>query len=211
MSIKKPSLANVLFSQTQQRVLGLLYGQPDRDFYTNEIIRLSESGTGAIQRELSKLTATGFISVSEQGNQKRYQANREMPFFSELRSIILKTFGLADIIKKELIPISKGISIAFIYGSVAKQEDSAKSDIDLILITDTLSYSDFFKKSSKLEHQLNRKINPTFYTNDEWVKKQNGGNHFVLRITKQPKIFLIGTQDELKAIGKPCENRPIKK
>src|SRR5580698_8448852 len=123
MSIKKIGLSNVLFSKTQQHVLALLFGQPDSDFYTNEIIRLTQSGTGAVQRELAKLSNAGLIIIKPFGNQKRYQANRDSPLFAELRSIILKTFGLADILKEALKSQLKNIDFAFVYGSIAKQED----------------------------------------------------------------------------------------
>src|SRR3990167_8959929 len=105
MPQKKITLSDALFSKVRQRVLGLLYSQPDLDFHTNEIIRLTHSGTGAVLRELESLTTAGLVIVKQVGNQKRYQANRNTPFFAELRSIILKTFGLADVLRKTLKPI----------------------------------------------------------------------------------------------------------
>jgi predicted nucleotidyltransferase len=204
------NISNVLFSKTQRQVLGLLYGQPERDFYTNEIIRFCDTGTGAVQRELLKLSSAGIITVTQMGNQKRYQANTTIPVFSELRGIILKTFGLADVLKAMLNPVHSKIDVAFIYGSIAKQQDTATSDIDIMLITNVLTYTDFFKLSAKTEIKLNRKINPTFHTRQEWTKKVNEENHFVSQVLKQPKIFLIGTLDELKAIGKSGEDRQHK-
>lgn len=198
MSMNTPSLTNVLFSKIQQQLLGLLYGQPDRDFYTNEIIRFCNVGTGAVQRELARLTGAGLILVKQVGNQKRYQANTAMPFFSELRSIVIKTFGLANTLKAALEPLSNQIDVAFIYGSIAKQEDTASSDIDVMVITNDLSYSDFFKLISPAENKLHRKINPTIYSNNEWSRKVEEENHFVIQIISQPKIFLIGTEDDLK-------------
>lgn len=191
------NISDALFSKAQQRVLGLLYGQPDTDFYTNEIIRLSDSGTGAVQRELEKLTAAGIITVKKVGNQKRYQANSNSPFFAELRGIILKTFGLADVLQEALKPIMKKIHIAFIYGSIAKQEDTATSDIDLMLIGNNITYADIFGLLEKAESQLGRKINPTFYSQLDWVKKIKKDNNFVSTIIRNPKIFLKGTEDEL--------------
>ena len=201
MSMIKVSLSNVLFSKAQQHVLGLLYGQPDIDFYTNEIIRLTKIGTGAVQRELAKLTAAGLITVRQLGNQKRYQANRLTPFFAELRGIVLKTFGMADVIRAALSPLAGKIDFAFIYGSIAKQEDTANSDIDLMIISDNLTYADFFKLVEKTESQLGRKINPTFYSSSEWTRKNKQTNNFVVQILKQPKIFLIGTQDGFIELG----------
>lgn len=198
MSICKISLQNVLFSKTQQRVLAILFGQPDRHFYTNELIRLSHSGTGAIQRELEKLSAVHLITVKELGNQKHYQANQSHPIFKELRSIVLKTFGLSEVVKEALSSFKSQIFYAFIYGSIAKQGDKAESDIDLMVISDNLTYADLFPLLENAEAQLGRKINPTCYSPSEWTRKRKQSNNFVLRVLEQPKIFLIGTEDGLK-------------
>jgi predicted nucleotidyltransferase len=198
---KKITISDALFSKVRQRVLGLLYGQPDSDFHTNEIIRLTDSGTGAVQRELESLTGAGLVIVKQVGNQKRYQANRDTPFFAELRSLVIKTFGLADVLRETLKPIAKQIHIAFIYGSIAKQEDTAKSDIDLMIIGENLTYADMFQLLEKAETQLGRKINPTFYSPSEWLRKNKDGNDFIKKILKHPQIFLIGTEDELVKLG----------
>lgn len=196
MSTKKFGIANALFSAVQQRVLGLIYGHPDSVFYTNEIIRLTHSGTGAVQRELKKLTDSELVIVTQMGNQKYYQANPNTPFFKELRALILKTFGMADILKNALNLLDNKILLAFIYGSIAKQEDTAKSDIDLMIIGDDLSYGDIFQLLAKPEEQLGRKINPTFYSTSDWKLKSNTKNNFINQIKNQPKIFLIGSEEE---------------
>lgn len=200
MGIKNYNLTEVLFNKAQQQVLGLLYSNPDRDFYTTEIIRLSKTGSGAIQRELIKLTSAGLITMHQIGNQKHYQANRDTPLFSELRSIVLKTFGLADVIRNTLKSVKEQISFAFIYGSIAKQEDTAKSDIDLMIISDNLTYAELFKLLEKAEIQLGRSINPTFYSPSEWINKTKKENNFVNQLQKQPKIFLIGNENDFNAI-----------
>ena len=208
---KKLTLSNVLFSKVRQRVLGLLYCQPDLDFHTNEIIRLTNSGTGAVQRELDSLTTVGLVIVKQVGNQKRYQANRNTPLFVELRSIVLKTFGLADVLREALKPIADKIQSAFIYGSIAKQEDTAMSDIDLMIIGDNLTYADIFQLLEKAETQLNRKVNPTFYSPSEWIRKKEEGNNFIVKVRTQLKIFLIGTEDELIQLGQSSKKQSIKK
>lgn len=197
MKAMKISLADALFPKVRQQVIGLLYGQPDRSFYTNEIIRLTESGTGAIQRELARLTVSGLLKVEVVGKQKHYQANPSSPLFKELRSIALKTFGLADVLLQALSPIAQEIELAFVYGSIAKHEDTSSSDIDLMLISDNLSYVDLFPLLELTQKQLGREINPTFHTPDEWARKLKSKNHFVMQVIKQPKIFLIGTEIEL--------------
>lgn len=200
MSMKKTTSINALFSKVQQRVLGILYTQPNLVFYTNEIIRLTHSGTGAVQRELEKLAAADLVVVSQVGNQKRYQANPDSPFFKELRSIVLKSFGMADILKTALEPLLDKIFIAFIYGSIAKQEDTAKSDIDLMVIGDKLNYGDIFQFLVEPEKQLGRKINPTFYSLSDWKSKSSQGNNFINKVKKQSKIFLIGSEEKLNEL-----------
>ena len=201
MRISTMSLSNIFFSKVRQSVLGLLYGQPDKSFHTNEIIRFTQSGTGAVQRELEKLANVGLITMQSIGNQKRYQANESSPLYSELRSIVLKTFGLHDILRQALNPITPQIYMAFIYGSIAKQEDTSTSDIDLMLICEDLTYADLFKLLEEVQVQLWRKINPTFYSPTEWSKKLKSHNNFLTQVIKQPKIFLIGTENELATFG----------
>ena len=196
-----PSLSNALFSKVRQCVLALLYGQPNRSFHTNEIIRLTHSGTGAVQRELEKLAAVGLITAQSIGNQKHYTANCASPLYTELRGIVLKTFGLADVLRQALEPIASQIYIAFIYGSIAKQEDKTTSDVDLMLVGDHLTYADIFKLLEEAQKKLGRPINPTFYSPMEWTRKYQANNHFLVQLVKQPKIFLIGSEDELTKLG----------
>jgi predicted nucleotidyltransferase len=144
------------------------------------------------------LAAAGLIIVKQVGNQKRYQANQTTAFFADLRNLILKTFGLADVLREALQPIVKKIDVAFIYGSIAKQEDTVNSDIDLMIIGNDLTYADMFQLLEKSEAQLVRKINPIFYTSTEWLRKIKENNNFVRNVVKQPKIFLVGTESELQ-------------
>lgn len=190
-----------LFSETQQILLALFYIHPEKSFYTNEIIRLTHKGTGATHRELVKLTDSGIIRVEILGNQKRYSANPDLPFYTELRGLIIKSFGLADVIRDSLDSFSTQIQFAFIYGSIAKNTDTVSSDIDLMVISDTLGYSDIFPEIEKAEKQLGRPINPTCYSIEEWLKKNKSNNNFVIQVKISPKIFLIGTEDELTKLG----------
>lgn len=198
MKSKKTHMAATLFPKVRQRILQLLFGKPNRLFYTNEIIRLSRSGTGAVQRELSKLSSMELIQSEIFGNQKRYQANQLSPLFVDLRNIVLKTFGLSSILKKALTPIAAEIQFAFIYGSIASNQDTAKSDIDLMIISNTLTYADIFALLEKPQAKLGRQIQPTFYSLSEWSKKHKSKNHFVLQVIQKLKIFLIGSEDEFK-------------
>jgi len=197
MKDKTVSLTDALFSKVQRCVLGLIFGNPDRSFYANELFRLAGSGTGAVVRELAKLADSGLVTVSKIGNQKHYQANRDAPIFEELRGIVLKTFGMADVLRQGLLPLSSQISVAFVYGSVAKGTDTAKSDIDVMVIGDDLAYPEVYSALMPVEVQLGRKINPSIYSNEDMQKKLKKGNAFLTRIMAQPKIFLIGSERDL--------------
>src|SRR5258708_14940480 len=134
MDMETISLSNALFSKVQQRVLAPLLGRPERSFYMSEIMRNVQSGTGAVERELSRLQRSGLVSVERIGNQKHYQANRHSPIFAELQSLVIKTVALTEPLRKSLEPCSDKIKAAFVYGSVAKGTDTARSEIDLMVI-----------------------------------------------------------------------------
>lgn len=191
------SISDVLFSGVQRRVLGLLFGQPERSFYANEIARIGMTGRGALQRELERMTSSGLITMTLIGRQKHYQANRKAPIFQELRGIVLKTFGLADVLRTALASSSDPVHAAFIYGSVAKGTDTAASDIDVMVIAKGLSYSHLFEVLAKAEEVLGRKVNPTLYAAEDFSKKLRSDNHFLTRIVQQPKIMLIGDDNDL--------------
>jgi predicted nucleotidyltransferase len=197
MNNQSISLSDALFSKVQGRVLGVLFGNPGRSFYANELFRLSGSGTGAGVRELSKLAASGLVTVTRIGNQKHYQANREAPIFEELRGIVLKTFGMADVLRQGLLPMADKISVAFIYGSVAKGSDTAKSDIDVMVMGDHIEYPDVYSALMPAEEQLGRKVSPSIYNKEDVARKLKEKNAFLSRIMKQPKIFLIGSERDL--------------
>ncbi len=195
------SLANALFPKVRQRVLAVLFGTPDRSFYANEVIALAQSGTGAVQRELLALSGSGLLLVSKQGNQKHYQANAKAPVFSELRGLVLKTMGLADVIRTALVPLAAQIDIAFIYGSVARQEDSAHSDVDVMIVSPKLGYGEVFGALEIAAVSLSRKVNPTLYTPADWAKRIEQDSAFISRVLQQPKIWLIGNEEDLHAPG----------
>jgi len=197
MGITSIGLADALFSKVQQRVLGLLFVNADRSFYTNEIVRFVDSGIGVVQRELEKLAQSGLVTIKKVGNQKHYQANPDTPIFAELRGIVLKTVGLADILRLALLPLSDKIQTAFIYGSIAKGSDTAKSDIDVLIIGTELAYADVYEALSAHESDIGRPVNPSIYSTQELQRKLAEDNAFVSRVLEQPKIFLIGSDNDL--------------
>jgi predicted nucleotidyltransferase len=192
------SLANALFSKVQQRVLALIFAHPERSFYTSEIVRNVRSGTGAVERELSRLRLSGLVSVERIGNQKHYRANPESPIFKELRGIVLKTVAVTEPLKKSLEPYTDKIKTAFVFGSVAKHADTAKSDIDLAVIGDELSYADLYGALQHAETTLRRKVNPVFFTEDEWRRKSSDKDSFTSSLLNRPKIFIIGSDSDLR-------------
>lgn len=194
---RRSGLADALFTGTQQRVLGLLFGQPGRSFYANELISLAGAGSGAVQRELARLSQCGLVTVRALGNQRHYQANPDSPLFEELSSIVQKTVGLAEPLREALVPLAKQIGAAFVFGSVAKRQDTAASDIDLMLISDKLVYADVFRVLEPMHTQLGRAVNPTILTRKELDKRVAEDNAFVARVLSQPKLWLFGGEDDL--------------
>lgn len=191
------SLADALFSGTQQRVLAYLFGQPDRSFYATELIALVGGGSGAVQRELARLAGSGLASVTRVGNRKHYQANPAAPIYAELCGIAMKTVGLAEPLREALAPLAKRIRAAFVFGSAAGNTDTAASDVDVLVIADGLEYADLYAALQTAENRLARPVNPSLYTPDDWRRKRAGSNAFVAKVAARPKIMLIGTEAEL--------------
>ena len=189
-------LADVLFTPVQQRILGLVFGQPDRSFQSAELIRLAGSGTGAAHRFLTRLEQAQLILSDRIGNQKHYRANRDSPIFRELHGLIMKTSGLVAPIRAALAPLEGRIHGAFIYGSVAKGTDRASSDVDLMVIADKLDYADVYEALEPVELQLARKVNPNVMTLAEWRKKRTGRG-FASRVAGQPRMFVLGTEGDV--------------
>ena len=190
-------LSGALFSNVQQRVLALIFAHPERSFYTSEIVRNVQSGTGAVERELARLQNSGLVSVERIGNQKHFRANRDSPIFDELRSIILKTAGLAEPLRQSLTPHADKIKMAFVYGSVAKGTDTARSDIDLMVIGDDLTYTELYEGLQKAENSLHRLVNPTFLSLEEWRRKVSDKDSVIAKIGAQPKLFIFGSETDL--------------
>ncbi len=196
------SIGDALFTKTQQRVLGLLYGKPDKSFYTNEIVRWAAMGRGTISRELDKLVSSGLLSVTREGNQNHYQAQKDNPVYKELLGIVRKTFGVVDVIRQALKPLDPQIQLAFVYGSVAKSTDAKSSDIDLMLVGESLEYADVMELLIPLEESLQRPINPTIYEVADFVEKLDQKSSFLVRVMEQPKLMIKGDIDEFRKSGK---------
>ena len=184
---------------TQQRVLGLLFGQPDRSFYATELIGLVGAGSGAVQRELARLEQSGLVTARRLGTQKHYQANPDSPLFDELCGIARKTVGLAEPLREALTSLARKIAAAFVYGSIAKRQDTAASDIDLMVVSDSLTYADVFAALEPVQAKLGRTVNPTVYSRKELSQRLKKRNAFVTRVLAQPKVWVIGSENDLAA------------
>ncbi len=199
MSTVSP-LGTLLFGETRRAILVLLYGHSDEQFYLRELVRRTETSLGAAQRELSLLTAGELVQRVRRGNQVYYQANASNPIFAELKSILTKTAGVREVIQKALEPLLARIKVAFVYGSVAKGEETVSSDIDLMVIGD-VEFREVVSCLTDIENKLGREINPTVYPPEEYKTKIRDKNHFLTSTLREKKIFVIGEEDELRRLG----------
>lgn len=152
----RTGLADALFTPVQQRVLGILFGQPDQRFQSAEVIRLANSGTGAVHRQLARFADARLVTVNRSGNQKHYQTSCESPVFAELHGLVIKTVGLIEPLRDALAGLQSEIRAAFVYGSAASGADHAGSDIDVLIISDTLTYPDVFEALQLAEQSPDR-------------------------------------------------------
>lgn len=189
------SLADALFTTTQQRVLALLFGQPNRSFYASEMIERTGSGSGAVQRELKRLASSGLVTVKRIGNQRHYQANPASPVYEELCSMVKKTVALAEPIRESLAPLADRVSLALLYGSVASGTDTASSDIDILIVADGITLEDVYASLDPVERKLERKISPTLYTTAEFKRRKASNNPFLTRVMAGEHLVLIGEDD----------------
>ena len=196
------TLADALFTSTQQRVLALLFGQPGRSFFVTEIISLAGAGRGAVQRELARLARSGLASVSREANRKYYRANPDSPLFDEICGIVRKTFGVEESVRHALEPLADKLDFALLFGSVARATDTAASDIDLLLVSDRLTLEDIYAALAPVEVVLGRRVNPTVYTAEEFRDRRAAGTGFLTRVLANPHVVLKGSLDGACSIGR---------
>lgn len=189
-----------LFGKARRAILALLYGHPDETFYTRQIARRTGLSPGEAQRELKLLTDAGIIERSAQGRYVFYGANRNCPIFSELQSMVVKTFGLADVLRGALAPLADRISVAFIFGSFAQGSQSGRSDVD-VLVVGEVGFEEVVAVLRPAQDQLSRELNPAVYPSQEFAQKVKSGHHFLTTILEDPKVFLIGDESELAELG----------
>jgi len=195
------SIATALFSDSQSRVFQWLFGQPDREFHLSELRRLTGLGSASLQRELNRLAKAGLVRSQRVGNLRRFQANPQSPVYGELVGLTRKTLGVEPLLREALQPLVPNLRAAWIYGSVAKQTDTAQSDIDVMLIGKNLPLAKVLERLVPLEAQLGRKINPTCYTPTEFKRRRAEPDSFVNRVLAQPILHLVGDAHERGGAG----------
>jgi len=194
-------LGATLFGKTRRAVLALLYSHPDESFYLRQIARVTGAGMGSLQRELKQLSEAGIIRRSEIGRQAFFTANSKSPVFLELRNLIIKTFGVTDVLRAALSSLAETIQVAFIYGSIAGREIKQSSDVDVMVIGEA-AFAEVVAALSPVQETLAREINPSVYPPEEFKSKLAQGHHFLKSVLNGPKIFLIGDENELEELAR---------
>lgn len=202
-----PGPAGVLFGKSMRAILALLFGRPEQRFYAREIARAAATPPSSLQRDLAALTAAGVIERRENGRQVYYQANPACPIFAELKAIVTKTFGVADLVRDLLRPHEKRIRAAFIYGSVARGTEAPASDVDLMVVGD-LPPSALAEELSAMHAALGRSVSMTSYSVDEFARLAAQQNHFITSVLQGPIIWLIGDQEGLNALRPHQPRKP---
>ena len=195
------SIATALFTDSQIRIFRWLFGQPSREFHLSELRRLSGLGSASLQRELKRLTDAGLVHSERVGNLRRFRANPQSPVFSELARLTRKTLGAEPLLREALLPLVPALKTAWIFGSVARQSDTAQSDIDVMLVGEDLHLARVLELLLPVEGQLGRKINPTCYTPAEFERRRAEPDSFVNRVLAQPVLPLIGDAHESARAG----------
>lgn len=185
------NLAHAIFSARQARLFRWLFGQPERSFFVNELMRLTGLGSASVQQELKRLTQPGIVLSTRKGNLRMFQANPLSPVYRELVSLTRKTCGVDAMLREALVPLRPKLVQAFIYGSVARQEDTSSSDVDVLLVGFGLSLAEVLEQLQPAEQALARRVNPTCFTPQEFVQRQADPDSFVSKVMAQPTINLL--------------------
>jgi len=195
------SISTALFSEGQSRVYRWVFGQPGREFYLSELRRLSGLGSATLQRELNALADAGLVLSERVGNLRRIRANPQSPVFSELVALTRKTLGAEPLLREALQALAPDVEAAWIYGSYAKQTDTAGSDIDVMVVGSNLTLARVIEVLLPAEELLGRKVNPTLYTKAEFNQRRAEADSFVNRVLAQPLLPLIGSLHEPARAG----------
>jgi predicted nucleotidyltransferase len=193
-------MITALFPGTKRKVLALFFLRSDEQFYFSEVVRLTGTRQGVVQRELKTLTEAGILSAEKRGHQTFYSVNKDNPIFPDLRNIVLKTLGVFGQVKEALEPLEKRIRVAFVYGSFARGKEVTSSDLDLFIVG-PVPLGEVVSVLTPVEHSIGREINPNPFSETEFKKKFSQKNHFLRSVVKSEKEFIVGTEDELRRLA----------
>jgi predicted nucleotidyltransferase len=188
-------ISRIFKSRTRKELFRLYFTNPDQEYYLRELERILRIPVSMIRNELIRLEEDGIFLSRRKGNQTYYIPNQSYPLFDELKSIVSKTIGIQGLLRENLAKV-RGIEVAFIYGSFARHEETAKSDIDLLVIG-TIDENRLLREINKLEKVLRREINYSIFSKDEFEHKMRGKDPFITDLLKNHKIFLVGDQNDL--------------
>jgi len=194
-------LETLLRSKLRAKVLGWLFSHPDERYFVRQLTTLLGEDSTNVSRELARLEKTGILVSTTEGKQKYYQANRRSPLFNELHGLIVKTAGVADVLRSALAPAMERIKVAFVFGSIASGGERRTSDIDMMVVG-RISFEDVVSLLSPAEEKLGREVNPVVYPITEFKQKVKEDHHFVKTVLEGEKIFLIGDEGELARLAK---------
>ena len=200
MGTKKRDIAAALFPGTKRKILALFFLNPDQEYYFSEVVRLTGTRQGVIQRELNSLSEAGILTSEKRGRQKFYTVNRKHPIFPDLRNIVFKTYGVIGRIREALEPFGEKVTFAFVYGSFARGEEVPGSDLDLFVIG-TVELDDIVSSLMKVERATGREINPTLFSATEFKNKWSKKNHFLKSIAQAEKEYVVGSEDEFRRLA----------
>ena len=189
-------LGELLSSRIRAEIFRNLFGiASDSALYMRELERRTGFAIGTVQTELKKLQRLDIITSVKDGNRVYYRANTAHPVYPEIRALVLKTSGLADVIVNAL-GNETGIRVAFVFGSFARQEEKAGSDVDLMVVGD-IGLRKLTGLLMNVSGKIGREINPHVFSEKEFVKRKKDQDHFLNQVLEAPKIFIIGTEHEL--------------
>jgi len=193
-------LGAALFGKSKRALLALFYMQPEQSFYGRQVMRMVGIGQGAVQRELARLVDAGLLVRTRIGSQVHYQANADSPIFAELKSLMLKSAGVADVLREALAGLAERITVAFVHGSLVKGTARTGSDVDVLFIGDA-SFSEVVSALQPAQNTINREVNPSVYSEREFRSKLQAKHHFLTAVMNAPKVFLAGSEHELKRLA----------
>jgi len=200
MRTKPAGSGEVLFGAARRKILALLFGHSDQAYHLRQVVRETGLSPGGVHRELGQLAEAGIVTRSRQGRQVYFQANPACPIFAELKSLLVKTVGVADVLREALQPLAGRIRVAFVYGSFARGEERRSSDVDVMIVGD-VSSAEVSDALGPPQRTLGREVNPVVYQEAEFRAKVAESRLFVKTVLREPKVFLLGDEHELERVA----------